>query len=58
MNDPKLYLYAGIAIFTTLQSNTTPPITEWDWFRYITGAILSGLVAAKAYTSDPKPTKP
>ena len=53
MNDPKLYIYALIAVINQLSTQQTVPATSWDWFKYVLGAFGAGLVAAKAYWASP-----
>src|ERR1700722_12941442 len=58
LTDSKLYLYAGLAVCGSLMSISLPPVTSWDWYRYVLTAIAQGLLAAKAYQSQPENSAP
>lgn len=53
MKDPKLRLYFLLALFPSLMSASTPPTTAWAWMLWAFGGIYQGLLAVKAYGSEP-----
>ena len=54
MNNPKLYLYFTLALIPAMVIENQPA-SPWEWFKWSALALYQGLLAVKAFTSDPKP---
>jgi hypothetical protein len=53
MKNPKLYLYFVLALLPALMVEKMPE-TGWDWFKWGGLALYQGLLAVKAFTSNPE----
>lgn len=50
----KLFLYFFLAVLPALVIQDQPA-SPWEWFKWAALALYQGLLAVKAFTSDPKP---
>lgn len=57
-NDSKIYLYFSLALLPSLMGYSHPPADSWGWMQWAMAGLYQGLLAVKAYQSDPTPPKP
>ena len=53
----RLTLYFLLAVLPALTQSDAPPADRWGWFKWVAIALYQGLLAVKAYQSNPE-TKP
>lgn len=52
----KVWLYFFLAIVPSLVAPAEPPVDKWAWFKLLLSSLYQGLLAVKAYQSQPSNT--